>query len=433
MTSKDLTASKLELVSHDPVLMVEIEKLKVVDQPMPKLDSPAFVWLESSIKKFGIKNPIRVSLDFTIIDGRNRYAIATGLGMKMVPCVISDTESNPLEHVLKFDLELGRRSILPQDRSRLVIERDEFYKKCEEQSYEACTININPKLTDTIRRVYEETKDLQLIRKIASYPAEIQESLLTEVTVVIDDSAAENSLEEIRRLTQSEIDLKKELESTKRIYENMEKEYEDMREQFAKLQGDMKVDIDKRLKAKEKELEEKYKSSSPEGIQKLAESIRKDIDEEYKNDLYDLHGKLKEMSLLLSEKRKEQKKLKEELTALKRTKKDLELVAKNLNKKIKAHHNVIVGLARPDKFAKRLEMTFSDLNNTFTGLIESGFDGFDSYFTGHMRTTLEKIKDVTAELEKLLMKTSGNSNNDPESPEGVEVEDKCEPAEITNN
>ncbi len=413
--SETSKTTSLESLSRDPVLMVETEKLKVIDQPMPDLDSGILLWLENSIKEFGIKIPIRISSDYTIIDGRNRYAIANKLKMDMVPCIISDTNSNPLEQVLKYDLELGRRAILPHERSKLLIKRNKYYKKCEEDSIDCCLTKIIPEMHDTAKKIYEVSRNMSIIMNIAAQPREVQAAFIKEIAVVVDDKLDGNLSEEIKRLSQTEIDLKKELESTKIAQDRILKEYEDMKNQFVRLQGNMKADIENKLKTKEKELEERYKVSSPEEIQKLAGKIREDVHEEYDNELYDLHEKLKNMSKSLSDKSEKQDKLKEELAELEQKKKDLELINQNLKNKIGAHHNVIVGLARPDKFAKRLEMTFNDLNNTFTGLTEIGFDGFDGYFIEHMRKTLEKIKDVTVELEKLFQKMSANGNSGTEN------------------
>jgi DNA repair exonuclease SbcCD ATPase subunit len=412
-TSKTL----LESLSQDPVLMVETEKLKSIDQPMPDLDSGILLWLENSIREFGIKIPIRISSDYTIIDGRNRYAIAKKLKIDIVPCIISDTISNPLEQVLKYDLELGRRAILPHQRSKLLIKRDQYHKKCEEDSINRCLENIVPQMHDTVKMIYEDSKDISLLMKIAFQPREVQEAFIKEIAVVVDDKMDGNVSEEIKRLSQAEIDLKKELESIRRSRDEALKQYEGIKKQFAKLQGDMKVDIEKKFKDKEKELEERYRASSSEEIQKIADKIRDDVKEEYEYELHDLHKKLKTMSKSLAKKKAQEEKLKVELDTLVQSKKDLELVNENLNMKIAAHNNVIVGLAKPDKFAKRLEMTFNDLNNIFMGLIETGFDGFDGYFTEHMRKTMKKIVDITAELEKLLLKMPATNGNGAESHE----------------
>jgi DNA repair exonuclease SbcCD ATPase subunit len=419
--SETTNTTSLEELSQDPVLMVETKKLKVIDQPMPKLDTGILLLLENSIKEFGIKIPIRISSDYTIIDGRNRYAIAIKLKMDIVPCIISDTKSNPLEHVLKYDLELGRRAILPDERSKLLIKRNKYYKQCAEESIESCLAKIIPEMHDTAKKIYEVSRNISIIMSIAAQPKEVQEAFIKEIAVVVDDKLNGNFSEEIKRLSQAEIDLTKELESTKIAQDKTLKEYEDLKTQFAKLQGDMKADIEIKLKAKEKELEQKYKASSSEEIQELTEKIQSDVREQYDNEINDLHEKLQDMSRSLSDKSKRQEELTEELAKLGQCKKDLELTNQNLNNKIGSHQNVIVGLARPDKFAKRLEMTFNDLNNTFTGLLETGFDGFDGYFTEHMQKTLEKIKDITAELEKLFQKMPGAVHNANESLEKVRI------------
>jgi len=406
-----------ELLSQDPVLMVETEKLKVVDQPMPDLDTGILLWLENSIREFGIKIPIRISSDYTIIDGRNRYAIAIKLKLGIVPCIMSDTRSNPLEQVLKYDLELGRRAILPNERSKLLIKRNKYYKTCEQESIEGCLMRIIPEMHDTVRKIYEVSGSLSMIMNIAAQPREVQETFIKKIAVVVDDKLEGDLSEEIKKLSQTEIDLRKELESGKIAQEKTLKEYENLKDQFAKLQGDMKANIEKRLKDKEKEIEEKYKASSSEEIQALTEKIRVDVREQYESELQDLQDKLKDMSKSLSDKNSVQAKLVNELEALEQRKQDVELINKNLSNKIAANHNVIVGLARPDKFAKRLEMSFNDLNNTFTGLVETGFDGFDDYFIEHMQKTLNKIKDITEELEELFQKMSVSGNNGVNSTE----------------
>ena len=96
---------------QNPVVLLETERLKIYDQPMPELPTDKKMALKQSIKEFGIMYPIAITKDHVVLDGRNRLEIAKELVLKEVPCLIVDTEENPTESVLKYDLELFRRSL----------------------------------------------------------------------------------------------------------------------------------------------------------------------------------------------------------------------------------------------------------------------------------------------------------------------------------
>jgi len=169
--------------SFDPVILVDLKDLVIIEQPMPDVPVVVKDMLRKSIKEFGIKYPLRISNNFEIIDGRTRYEVAKELEMKSVPCIVSDTEENPKEHILMYDLELARRSLSNKERSRLEIERDKRLSTIEGDLLNKYLKHIIPDLRAPVERIFKTTGDISLIIKVAHLHKDEQEELITRVVV----------------------------------------------------------------------------------------------------------------------------------------------------------------------------------------------------------------------------------------------------------
>ncbi len=60
----------------------------------PRINKDAINAVKNSIKQFGFKVPLVIDKDGVIVTGHTRYEAAKQLGMKTVPCVISDDISD---------------------------------------------------------------------------------------------------------------------------------------------------------------------------------------------------------------------------------------------------------------------------------------------------------------------------------------------------
>jgi len=387
----------------DPVVMVDIDELTVVDQPMPEIQATARDMLRKSIQTFGIKVPIRVSEDFEIIDGRTRFEIAKELGINKIPCMISDTLANPTENVLKYDIELGRRSISSKERSSLEMERENYLGQIRDESFKKVLKKISPKLRDIAKSLFKKTGDVSFIAHIAEKPEEVQEEYINEFQVISSKEIKGDVADELNRLTRAESDLKRELKSIKRNHDELQKKYNETYEMYVFAKNEAQDKLQKMKVGIEEELREKYRAESPDKVKKLIEEETKRVEQVMKDEMLSLQKDLRNYSQALAEEKEKINEMKEQLSLAQNEKDDLTLAKEELEKKLNETKTLIEGLVRPSKFINRMEATFNDLNNTYWGIIEAG--GERNFEDGHkklMRINIEKIDNVLMDLMELF-------------------------------
>jgi ParB-like chromosome segregation protein Spo0J len=387
----------------DPVVMVDIDELTVVDQPMPEIQATARDMLRKSIQTFGIKVPIRVSEDFEIIDGRTRFEIAKELGINKIPCMISDTLANPTENVLKYDIELGKRSISSKERSSLEMERENYLSQIRDESFKKVLKKISPKLRDIAKSLFKKTGDVSFIAHIAEKPEEVQEEYINEFQVISSKEIKGDVADELNRLTRAESDLKRELKSIKRNHDELQKKYNETYEMYVFAKNEAQDKLQKMKVGIEEELREKYRAESPDKVKKLIEEETKRVEQVMKDEMLSLQKDLRNYSQALAEEKEKINEMKEQLSLAQNEKDDLTLAKEELEKKLNETKTLIEGLVRPSKFINRMEATFNDLNNTYWGIIEAG--GERNFEDGHkklMRINIEKIDNVLMDLMELF-------------------------------
>lgn len=385
------------------VFLLETEKLQIQDQPMPELPPDKKIALKESIKEFGIKYPIAITKDHVILDGRNRYEIAKELGYSEVPCLIVDTDENPAESVLKYDLELFRRSLTADEEEELLSIREKYLSNLRNQSLDKVLSNIIPELHDSINEIYEKNGDMSLLCKIASLPPDSQKAFIKEVEIILNGD--EDSVEELKRLNISEKELTKEvarLQETINEMSKIEKNYKEAEMKIKILESGLRKKIEEKIKEKEKEIEEKYSIDSPDKISELLKQERENIHDEYSSELKRLQDDLQKMSLSRNDVVNQLEALKQEIDDIKRQKKDTEVITTKLNNDLKLRENLLKGLVKPDKFAKRFELISEDLNNIFTNLLEVGVDTIDDSHKQEFHDSISEIKDTIGEIEKFI-------------------------------
>ena len=391
-----------EAHSYDVSMMVDVEKLKVIDQPMPPIGSLNRSLLVRSIKEFGIKEAIRIDSEFNVLAGRNRLEIAKELKMKTVPCVISNTKDNPSEQILKYDMELARRNLSSEEMCKLVTERNKYYDELRDNLLKQLLDKIIPELKDNVNIIWRETGDMRFIKHIASQSPDIQKELVSKVEIVLDDKINGKTADELKRLAKSERELGKNLKIMEKDHKKLKNEFDEINEMLTMTMGGMKEEIAAKITAKEKEFKDKYSSTAPAKLKKLFQEERERIEGEVRDQLDDLNKSLKEMSLTVQNKSNDIERLNEELKNIKQAKTDIEAAKKNTDNHLKEMKTVIEGLARPQKFVTRLEGTLNDINNTFQGLVEVGIDAFNTEHRKLMEKLLEQINTVSLELNDLL-------------------------------
>lgn len=383
-----------------PVILVDLENLILKEKPMPEVPVTVKDMLRKSIKTFkGIKYPLIISKDFEIFDGRTRYEIAKELGMKSVPCIISDNEENPKEHVLMYDLELARRSLSNKERSKLEIERDKRLAGIEGDLLGKYLKNIIPVLRSSVERVFKATGDLSLIIKVARLDKDDQQELVAVA------SAGDDTPDEIRqkynKLIEEKKNLSVELKSSRKDLKDLQSKFDVLNEEYVFLKNEAYEKIARQKAEIEKRIREQLVSGAPEEIKKLLEDHTATLTQKYESELEETHQMLKEVSVTLNKKKEE---LVQKEDALK--KKEMDATAfeedyKEANDEIIKLKAALQGLVQPLKFINSLDTVFNDLNNIHSGILSAGNDKFSDDHREKIKINLTKIESVLRDLKEL--------------------------------
>lgn len=117
--SLTLTPSSTNIVTLDPASLTINE---AVFQKMPAMTEDQATTLKADIEANGVKVPVEVTEDGTVLDGHNRVQIAKSLGITGIPAIVRhfSTEADAVAHI--FAVNLQRRHLNQADRKRLVKE-----------------------------------------------------------------------------------------------------------------------------------------------------------------------------------------------------------------------------------------------------------------------------------------------------------------------
>lgn len=393
-----LKGAEKDIKKIDPVVLVELSKLKIENQPMPEMRHQTKQDLKKSIELFGIKEPIRINQNCVIIAGRNRYTIAKELGHKMVPCIISDTSENPIEAALMYDLEIFRRNLSDEQLKELNEKRNEYLSNITKLAIDSLMKKIIPDLRSAVMRIYEETGDLYFVKNISEKPAKAQAELVTKAEVVVGSKTAKETEKELQRLTKAEEDLNRDLSKLKKNFDEMKIKYGETDEMLKLLKEGMKQKVEDELKKREEEIKKRYQAEAPEQVRTLIKKEKQEIHEAYEKKVSDLQRKLDLMKINLREKGLEVEELDDKVKTLERQKKDAEQVKVKAMNDLETSKMIISGLAQHDKFTARVELVQNDLNNILSGLLKCNSIPFNNEHREKMLKSLDGITQITEDL-----------------------------------
>jgi site-specific DNA-methyltransferase (adenine-specific) len=84
--------------------------------------------LKNDITKHGIKVPLHILSDFTVICGHQRLRVAKDLRMKSVPCEVKNLKGEIEIKLWAIDDNLLRRQLTPEQRAMLIATKSELYE-----------------------------------------------------------------------------------------------------------------------------------------------------------------------------------------------------------------------------------------------------------------------------------------------------------------
>jgi len=117
-------------INDNFIASVAIEKLK--ENPFAKelfadLKGEDYEMLKRDIQKNGIRLPLEILEDFTVIDGHQRLKIARELAMNYVPCLIKKLSDFDAK-VWVITANLARRQLKPEERAIPIAKLSELYE-----------------------------------------------------------------------------------------------------------------------------------------------------------------------------------------------------------------------------------------------------------------------------------------------------------------
>ena len=209
---------------------IEIKKITISDQPMPLLPKPIKEELKISIKEKGVIYPILVEQvdddSFKIIDGRNRWELSSELGLKEIPCFVVDND-DPTVSILKYDLEICRRSLTDEEREKFITQRDKYLKEIRERKFNTLIEKVIPELRDSVKELFQRDSDIKVLMRFTEFDTKQQRMFIKEVSGRINVNDLKSKVAEYQIQIE---DLKKELKAK----EEIEKKYQLLESGFAK-------------------------------------------------------------------------------------------------------------------------------------------------------------------------------------------------------
>ncbi len=188
---------------------IEIKKITISDQPMPALPKPIKEELRLSIKEKGVIYPILVEqVDddlFKIIDGRNRWELSNELGNREIPCFVVDDE-DPTVSILKYDLEICRRSLTDEEREKFITQRDIYLNEIRERKFNTLIENVIPELRESVKALFRRDSDIKVLMRFTELDPKQQRMFIKEVSgrINVNDLKArvaeyQTQIEELKR------------------------------------------------------------------------------------------------------------------------------------------------------------------------------------------------------------------------------------------
>jgi len=309
------------------------------NSPFPPLEGEEYDDLKESIKRYGIREPLKVvegnNGEYIVRSGHNRLRAAVELGINEIPCVIEE----PTMIEADMDSEIFRRHLTPDSRKKY---KDLKKRIAKEETDRYCKRKLIPDLYNKWSSgLIPEQFALILAKQTREEQVASLESLKEVIEVEVD---ADEEVQE---------KLKKELQQTK---EQVQKLKETLQTKEASLEELRKREI----KAREV-LEEKLAE-----LEKAKLNADKVVRKEYEKEIQELHKNLKELSLQIKEKNNEIERTREDQEKAERIIKDrqaeVNAVILKMNDYKETYKNLIIKIAAPQSILNRLDGIISELD-----------------------------------------------------------------------
>jgi len=412
-------------------ILVPIEDLIVEEQPFEEVDEWLYRKIKESIIRHGILTPILVAKTpkgLVVQEGRTRYQIAKELGLKTIPCLITDKQDPETIYARIYDTEVLRRSHTKEEVEKYLNEKEEKISKVTE-------IINQRKVSEFLRML--KTEDLKRI--LVEAPEDIKDNLfrLVEEKNIKTEKELSNTInEEVTKIQQKLSDMKSELENKNRELEEKENKIKELEELLNKTREELAIrnkaldKVKERFEEEKKRIAEELKSKYEEEIssamigssydsdnfdsdkedslqvlkeKERLEELEKKIEEKYraiikekekeleeaKNKWIHISRQLKQLAEEKNQKHEENRSLSSKIRLLEEQVKSYE----NYNKKLMERLNRVSGT---ETLIKRLQNIIEEFNSIHEILIARTREDFSE----------EEVKKFTEILDKIQIEVN---------------------------
>ncbi|OPX89473.1 MAG: Chromosome-partitioning protein Spo0J [Pelotomaculum sp. PtaB.Bin104] len=362
------------------------------------LEPEKYEEIKRSIKAHGIRDPLKVKPDYTILAGHQRYRIALELGLQEVPITVMDVSDEEAEYLMIADNEERRQSDNdPMKKAR----RAAFLKKYwgVKQGPKFPQNEENKTAKDIADAVGINTKNLNRLLKLNDLIPEIQ-------ALVSSGELGTTAAHELAHLSP---------ETQKSLLESYGKKITEIKAAEAK---ELRRQIEEEIKTKNNTVLEKQLSEKEEALREVSrelEEVRQalaDMEEDNKKGheiVNKLLDELNEKDSVIEELNNDTRRqnLLEDIAKLEKEKNHLVMEIEYLNqqageaKQKKSLADPVVNLANRTlnpllEFKGKLEIMLNEIE-------EDPYNSINMCFTRHLRV-LESIRDVMRQAQERFAK-----------------------------
>lgn len=198
-------------------------------------DPDSFAKLKDSIAELGLLTPLRVSKDYTIISGHQRYRACQELGVEYISVIVDDELEDENEKTMQLIASnFGRAKNDPEKQAALIVEYEKLMGITHGGARNSSGNNFRLKQDNIAKEFGVDARTIRNLKRFGDLPKEVKEavkdgkfSVTSAVQVVaampVDDQLALiNSLPEAKaKFTQKELQ-EKVMEMTRKVQSQQE-------------------------------------------------------------------------------------------------------------------------------------------------------------------------------------------------------------------
>jgi len=374
---------------------IPIDDLIIEEQPFEEVDDWLYEEIKKSIARNGILNPLLVAKTekgYVIQEGRTRYQIAKELGLKTVPCVISDNLDPQNIYARMYDAEVLRRPHTKEEVIRYLSEKEKKINKVTKiikqqtlkKLLEEAPEDLKQLLLEQLHNHNVSTEEVSSM--VEKETIKIQEELLMLKNKLQDKDKElkekESKIKELENLlkkVQEEINIRD--KALNKIKERFEEEKEKIIAEIKnKYEEQVVITADETFQQEKKQLEEKIEQK----YRALIEEKEKEL-EEAREQWRRVSHQLRQLMDERNQKQEENKSLSSKIKLLEKQIKNYE----DYNKKLTERLNKVSGT---ETLLKRLQNIVEELDSIHEILIARTKEDFTETEIKKFLNILENIQ-----------------------------------------